>query len=192
MNRFLSVFSATFFLLILFPFLILISIVIKMDSRGPVFFKQKRIGYGGRHFNIYKFRTMIVGAENIGSGLDSYHDDQRVTKFGGFLRNSSLDEIPQLFNILIGDMNFIGPRPPTTYHPYIYSKYPINQKERFKVKPGITGWAQVNGRNELSWDQKIDLDIYYVTNKSFLLDIKILYLTIIKVLKNENSYDLKK
>jgi undecaprenyl phosphate N,N'-diacetylbacillosamine 1-phosphate transferase len=191
MRRVLDIIFSIFIFILVLPVLILVITLIKVDSRGSVFFKQKRIGLGGCHFYIYKFRTMIVGAEKIGTGLDSYEDDPRVTKLGRFLRNSSIDELPQLFNILIGDMSFIGPRPPTSYHPYVYDKYPQEQKKRFKVKPGVTGWAQVNGRNELNWDQKINLDLYYIKNRALLLDMKILYLTAVKVLKNENNYDLK-
>jgi len=173
------------------PILILISLLIKLDSKGPILFKQRRVGLNGKDFDIYKFRTMIVGAEKIGTGLDSYEGDPRVTKLGNFLRASSLDELPQLINIFIGDMSFIGPRPPTTYHPYIYDEYPEEQKKRFAIKPGVTGWAQVNGRNALNWDQKIELDLEYIKNRSLFLDLKILYLTLVKVLKNEDNYDVK-
>lgn len=178
-------------LILLAPIMIIISIIIKFDSNGPIIFKQERIGKDGVSFTIYKFRTMVVNAEKIGTGLDSYENDNRVTKVGKILRNTSLDEIPQIFNILKGDMSFIGPRPPVTYHPYEYAEYPEEIKKRFSVKPGVTGYAQINGRNELTWSEKFKYDLYYVDNISFILDFKILLLTILKVIKMEGSYDLR-
>ena len=189
-----NVFDLTFSILLLLvfsPLILAISLVIKLTSSGPVFFKQKRIGKNGKYFSIIKFRTMIVNAENIGTGLDSYDDDPRVTRVGRILRNSSLDELPQLFNILSGNMSFVGPRPPTTYHPYMYEDYPRDKKQRFKIKPGITGWAQINGRNELNWDEKIKYDLEYLEKMNFIFDIKIILLTVVKVLKSEGSYDKK-
>lgn len=183
---------AIILLILLSPIMIITAVLIKIDSKGPIIFKQKRIGKNGKHFTIYKFRTMVENAEKMGTGLDSYENDFRVTKIGKILRNSSLDEFPQLFNILKGDMSFIGPRPPVTYHPYKYEDYPENIKRRFAVKPGVTGYAQINGRNELSWDEKFKYDLFYVDNISFILDFKILILTIFKVIKMEGSYDLKK
>ena len=179
-------------LIILLPVIFIIAIAIKFDSPGPILFKQIRVGKGGKEFIILKFRTMVVNAEKMGTGLDSYTNDSRVTKVGKFLRNSSLDEIPQLFNILKGDMSFVGPRPPVTYHPYKYEDYPPTAKRRFEVKPGVTGYAQINGRNELSWDEKFKYDLFYIENKSFWLDLKITVLTIFKVLKMEGSYDVEK
>jgi undecaprenyl phosphate N,N'-diacetylbacillosamine 1-phosphate transferase len=176
-------------ILLLFPILILISALIKVTSTGPIFFIQKRVGRKGRIFGIIKFRTMVQNSENIGTGLDSYDNDPRVTKIGRILRNSSMDELPQLFNILLGDMSFVGPRPPTTYHPYVYEEYPKEKKRRFLVKPGVTGWAQINGRNQLNWDQKIKHDLIYVDNADWLFDLKILFLTIGKVVRNEGGYD---
>jgi exopolysaccharide biosynthesis polyprenyl glycosylphosphotransferase len=183
---------AIILLILLSPIMIITAVLIKIDSKGPIIFKQKRIGKNGKHFTIYKFRTMVENAEIMGTGLDSYENDFRVTKIGKFLRNSSLDEFPQLFNVLKGDMSFIGPRPPVTYHPYKYEDYPEYAKRRFAVKPGVTGYAQINGRNELSWDEKFKYDLFYVDNISFILDFKILILTIFKVIKMEGSYDLKK
>lgn len=177
------------------PIIFVIMIGIKLDDKGTIFFFQDRMGKDGKLFKIIKFRTMIENAENMGSGLDNYADDYRVTKIGKFLRNTSLDEIPQLFNILKGEMSIIGPRPPVfkTFedYPNIDKKYLV----RFDVKPGITGLAQINGRNELSWDEKIIYDKEYVlTEGSFnqlLLDIKIFFITIIKVIRNEGAYDKK-
>jgi lipopolysaccharide/colanic/teichoic acid biosynthesis glycosyltransferase len=171
---------------------ILVSLFIKINSKGRIIFKQNRLGKNGKEFKILKFRTMVENAESIGTGLDSYENDFRVTRIGKVLRNTSLDELPQLFNILIGDMSFIGPRPPVVYHPYPYSEYPEDAKKRFLVRPGVTGAAQVNGRNSLEWEEKFKFDIYYVENLNILLDIKIFFKTVIKVLKMEGSYDKKK
>jgi lipopolysaccharide/colanic/teichoic acid biosynthesis glycosyltransferase len=181
------------FLIICFsPILLIVMLLIKITSKGPMFFIQQRVGKDGEPFGIMKFRTMIVGAEKMGTGLDSFEDDPRVTKIGKFLRDSSLDELPQLFNILKGDMSFIGPRPPVTYSPFRYEDYPQAPKKRFTIKPGVSGWAQINGRNELTWEEKWKYDLEYLEKMSFWFDIKIILLTILKVLKNEGSYDAKK
>lgn len=134
---------------------------------------------------------MVINAESKGTGLDSYKNDSRVTKIGYFLRKTSLDELPQIFNILKGEMSFIGPRPPVIYHPYEYNDYPENIRKRFSLKPGVTGYAQINGRNNLSWNEKFVFDLYYVKNISIFFDIKIFFLTIVKVIKSEGSYDLE-
>ena len=123
----------------------IIAIAVKLDSSGPVVFKQERIGYTGKVYNILKFRTMCVGAEQMGSGVYSGKNDSRITRVGNVLRKTSLDEIPQLFNVLKGDMSFVGPRPPLTYHPWPIEQYTKEQFKMFDVRPGITGWAQVNG-----------------------------------------------
>lgn len=174
-------------LIVCSPILIIVAIAVKVDSKGPVLFKQKRIGKNGRVFNIYKFRSMCVGAENTGSGVYSGKGDARVTRVGKFLRATSLDELPQFLNLLKGDMSLIGPRPPLTYHPWPYDKYTEEQKRMFNVRPGITGWAQVNGRKEVEWNKRIELNVWYVDHISFWLDIKIVFMTIFKVLKNSNN-----
>ena len=174
------------------PLMLIIAVAIKLDSSGPVLFKQERLGKNAKVFEIYKFRSMCVGAESMGSGVYSGSDDYRVTKVGKILRATSLDEIPQLFNILKGDMSFIGPRPPLTYHPWDISEYDVEQLKMFDVRPGITGWAQTHGRKEVEWHERIRLNVWYVDNESFLLDIRILFRTLIKVIKNEdnvNSYE---
>ncbi|WP_299744249.1 sugar transferase [uncultured Rossellomorea sp.] len=191
-KRIFDIILSLILLIIISPIMGITAIIVKLDSPGPILFKQKRVGKDGEDFTIFKFRTMVVNAEKIGTGLDSYANDTRVTKVGKVLRNSSLDELPQLFNILRGDMSFVGPRPPVTYHPYKYNDYPPSAKRRFEVKPGVTGYAQINGRNELSWDQKFKYDLYYTENKSFMFDLKIFILTIFKVLKMEGSYDVDK
>ncbi len=169
------------------PLLLITAVAIKLDSSGPVIFKQDRIGKNGKVFKIYKFRSMTQGSEFTGSGVYSGADDMRVTKVGKFIRASSIDELPQLVNILKGDMSFVGPRPPLTYHPWDISEYTEEQFRMFDVRPGITGWAQTHGRKEVEWHERIRLNIWYVDNVSLWLDIKIIFLTVFKVLKNENN-----
>ena len=186
-KRFFDIFFAVLFILILSPLFILISLVLLLTSKGPVIFKQDRIGKGGKVFRIFKFRTMKVNSEHTGSGVYSEKNDSRVTKVGKFLRATSLDEIPQLFNILKGDMSFIGPRPPLTYHPWVYEEYTEEQKKMFNVRPGITGWAQVNGRKTVEWNKRISLNVWYVEHLKFTLDVKILFLTVIRVFSNSDN-----
>lgn len=171
-------------LVLLFP-MIIIAIMIKVDDGGPIIFKQKRGGYKQSHFNIIKFRTMVLNAEKKGLGYKTEENDPRITKVGKILRKFSLDELPQLFNVLKGDMSIVGPRPALTVQTDNYDNY---QLKRLDVRPGITGLAQVNGRNSLSWDERIKLDIEYVEKQSFLFDIKILFKTIIIVFRKENIY----
>ena len=174
-------------LICLSPVMLVVAIIIKITSPGPVIFKQQRIGKDGKVFEIYKFRSMCVGAENKGSGVYSGKGDTRVTPIGKFIRATSIDELPQFINILKGEMSFVGPRPPLTYHPWDYSEYSDFQLRMFEVRPGITGWAQVNGRKGVEWNQRIELNIWYVDNVSLFLDIKIIFMTIFKVLKNEDN-----
>lgn len=178
---------AIILLVLLSPVFIVISICIFLDSPGEIFFKQERIGYKGKIFKIYKFRTMVKGAETMGDGLVIKDDsDNRITKVGKILRKTSLDELPQLFNIIGGSMSFIGPRPPVKYHPYNgYQNYSSFAKQRFEMKPGITGLAQVKMRNSASWDDRIKVDINYVKKYSLILDIKILFLTIFSMINKE-------
>lgn len=189
-KRIFDIIVSAFSLVILSPLFLIISICIKIDSKGPIFFKQERLGKNGKVFTIYKFRTMVENAENIGDGLSiKSQGDNRITKFGSFLRKTSLDEIPQLFNVLYGDMSLIGPRPPVTYHPYKgYSNYPKKFQKRFLVKPGITGYSQITVRNSVPWNERIELDLIYVENCSFMFDIKIMLLTVQRVLKKDNIY----
>ncbi|MGN0571796.1 MAG: sugar transferase [Candidatus Fimenecus sp.] len=186
-KRFLDCVVALLALVIASPLLLLTALAVKLDSKGPVIFKQARIGKDGKVFEIYKFRSMCVGAEQTGSGVYSGKGDSRVTKVGKFLRATSIDELPQLVNILKGEMSFIGPRPPLTYHPWPYAEYTTEQLRMFAVRPGITGWAQVHGRKEVEWNHRIELNVWYVDHMSFLLDIKILFLTFYKVLKNADN-----
>lgn len=170
--------------------MLIIALAIKIDSKGPVLFKQERIGKKGKIFKILKFRSMCVGAEKTGSGVYSGKGDTRVTKVGKLLRATSLDELPQFFNVLVGHMSFIGPRPPLTYHPWTIEKYTEQQFKMFNVRPGITGWAQVNGRKEVEWNRRIELNVWYVENISLWLDIKILFMTVFKVFTNANNQNV--
>lgn len=174
-------------LIILSPVLAITALLIKIDSKGPVIFKQQRLGKGGKVFDIYKFRSMCVGAEHTGSGVYSGKGDARVTKIGKFIRATSIDELPQLVNILKGDMSIIGPRPPLTYHPWPVEDYSEEQFHMFDVRPGVTGWAQVNGRKDVEWNRRIELNVWYTRNMSFALDFKIFFISIFKVLKNADN-----
>ncbi len=177
-------------LLLLSPLFLIVSVAVKLDSKGPVFFKQERIGLNARVFKIYKFRSMCVGAESMGTGQYSFSGDPRVTRVGKILRATSLDELPQLINIIKGDMSFIGPRPPLTYHPWEISEYTDEQLRMFEVRPGITGWAQVHGRKDVEWHERIRLNVWYVDNCTFLLDIRIFFKTIFSIVKNEDNVNV--
>lgn len=174
-------------LVVLLPFLLITAILIKIDSKGPVIFKQERLGKNGVPFKIWKFRSMCVGAEKQGTGVYSYKGDSRITKVGRIIRATSIDELPQLVNILKGDMALIGPRPALTYHPWPYEQYTEHQKHMFDVLPGVTGWAQVNGRKEVPWPERIELNVWYAKHMSLWLDLKIFFMTIFKVATNANN-----
>ena len=189
-KRFFDIIFSFLGIIVAFIPMLIIAIAIKVDSKGPVIFKQERIGKNGKVFKILKFRSMCVGAEKTGSGVYSGKGDTRVTKVGKFLRKTSLDEIPQLFSVLKGDMSFIGPRPPLTYHPWALDKYTDEQKKMFEVRPGITGWAQINGRKDVEWNKRIKLNVWYVEHLSMWLDIKIIFKTVIKVLTNADNENI--
>jgi len=174
-------------LIILSPLFLICVLAIKLDSEGPAFFLQERIGYKGRVFKIYKFRTMVQNAEHLGDGLVVKSEgDARITKVGAILRKFSLDELPQLINTLIGDMSIVGPRPPVTYHPYNgYQGYSEQAKKRFDMRPGITGLAQVRMRNSATWDERIKVDIEYVQAFSLFLDLRIMFATAASMLYKE-------
>lgn len=177
-------------LIVLSPFLLITAILIKLDSKGPIIFKQERLGKNGVPFKIWKFRSMCVGAEKQGTGVYSYKGDARITKVGKIIRATSIDELPQLVNILKGDMALIGPRPALTYHPWPYEQYTEHQKHMFDVLPGVTGWAQVNGRKEVPWPERIELNVWYAKHISLLLDLKIFFMTIFKVATNANNENI--
>ena len=168
----------------------LIALAVKLESPGPVLFRQQRLGKDGRTFEMLKFRSMCVNAEHTGSGVYSEKGDSRVTRVGRILRATSLDELPQLINILRGDMALIGPRPPLTYHPWPLEEYTAEQRRMFEVRPGITGWAQINGRKGVEWHRRIELNVWYVDHVSFPLDCKIFFMTIFKVLRNEDNVNV--
>lgn len=179
---------------LLLPVWIVVAVVIKLDSEGPVFFAQKRLTKGGRIFKMYKFRSMVVNAEDMGTGLFNYKDDPRVTRVGRFLRDSSIDELPQLFNVLKGDISIVGPRPSVTYELGDYETLNKKYKKRFSMRGGITGLAQVKGRNENSWDEKVMYDNMYIDlfyKQGILIDFKILFKTVVKVFGRKNIYEEK-
>lgn len=179
-------------LLVCLPICFFIAIAIKIDSPGSVFFKQNRLTHHGRVFTMYKFRTMIENAEHMGTGLFNYKNDFRVTKVGAFLRKSSLDELPQVLNVLTGDMSLVGPRPPVTYELGNYDELSSLYKKRFDVLAGITGLAQVSGRNELSWDEKIRYDNQYIDlfqKYGILIDLKIIFLTVVNIFRMKDIYE---
>ena len=165
-------------LLVLWPLLLVIALAVKLDSPGPAIFVQDRLTLGGKVFKMLKFRTMIVGAEKQGTGAYSFDDDPRITKVGAILRRLSLDELLQIINVLKGEMSFVGPRPVLTYHPCTYDEYTEEEKKVFTVRPGITGWAQVNGRNTVDWVQRFEMNEWYADNVSIWLDFKIVCMTV--------------
>lgn len=194
MKRIFDVVSSGILIILLTPLWLVAAIAIKWDSKGPVFFKQGRRTKDGKVFDMYKFRSMVVGAEKQGAGLFNYEHDPRVTKVGHFLRVTSLDELPQLFNIFWGDMSVVGPRPCVTYELGDFDTLNKRYKKRFEVKAGLTGLAQVKGRNDISWDEKVGYDGQYVDDFNrlgILADIQILWLSVIKVFKKENIYENK-
>lgn len=187
-KRFADFFISLIAVIILALPMAIIALLVRLQDGGPAIFKQERVGKDGKSFYIYKFRTMIIDAEK--GGVYSDNKDPRVTKIGNILRKTSLDELPQFINILKGDMSFIGPRPPLTYHPWPITEYTEEQFKMFGVRPGITGWAQVNGRKAVEWNKRIRLNVWYVENVSLGLDIKILFMTVFKVLANADNENI--
>ena len=179
MKRLFDVVLAFIGLIVLSPVLLIVSLLVREKLGGPVFFTQTRPGLNGKPFKMIKFRTMKNGVDKNGNPLP---DAERMTDFGRLLRSTSLDELPELWNVLKGDMSLVGPRPLLMQYLPLYSR---EQNRRHEVKPGVTGWAQVNGRNSLSWDDKFKLDTWYVDNRSLLLDVKILFLTVKKVIARD-------
>lgn len=176
-------------LLVTWPFLLIIGAAIRLTSSGPVLFVQRRLGMDGKQFSMYKFRTMVDGAQDMDSGLFSYHGDDRVTSVGGLLRKFSADELPQLFNVLNGTMSIVGPRPPVVNELGDYEDFSETMRLRFKVKPGITGLAQISGRNALTWPEKIEIDNEYVrlfAEQGIHIDLRILWRTAAVVLTARN------
>lgn len=185
LKRALDVIIAGAALVVLSPVIGVIALAIKLDDRGPIFFLQERVGKGGRPFAAYKFRTMVSGAENIGLGLAVRKNDERITRVGHVLRRWTLDEIPQLFNIVKGEMSIVGPRPTVMSQVARYTPF---QRRRLEVKPGMAGWAWIHGRNRLPWDKRIELDVWYVDHWSFWLDLKIFLLAFLVLFRREGIY----
>ena len=191
-KRIFDILISSLAIVVLIPLWAGISIAIRADSKGPVIFAQKRLTKNGRIFQMYKFRSMVVNAEKMGTGLFNYKDDPRVTKVGRFLRNTSLDELPQLVNVWKGDISIVGPRPAVVYELGDYETLNRKYKKRFRVRGGITGLAQVRGRNENSWDEKVTLDNQYIDEfekKGVLLDIRIILETAAKVFRRADIYE---
>lgn len=193
-KRLVDLLGALFGFALLLPLLIVLAVAIKLDSKGPVLFKQGRRTKDGRIFKMWKFRSMVVNAESIGSGLFSYENDLRITKVGRFLRNTSLDELPQLFNVLEGSLSLVGPRPCVTYELGDFDTLNKRYKKRFSVKAGITGLAQARGRNENSWDEKVSLDNEYIDlfqKQGVWIDMVVLFETFINVFKSKDITESK-
>jgi len=172
-------------LIVTSPLLALAALAIRLESRGHPIYRQRRVGRDGRPFDVLKLRTMVDGAEGMGAGLAVNENDSRITRVGALLRRTSLDELPNLLNVLRGDMSLIGPRPTV---PVQVEQYTPRQRGRLAVKPGITGWAQVNGRASLPWSERIELDLFYIAHRSLLLDLKILWRTVAMVLGGSGLY----
>lgn len=193
-KRVFDIVSSGICIVLLTPVWIVVSIMIKKDSKGPVFFKQGRRTKDGRVFQMLKFRSMVVNAETMGAGLFNYENDPRVTKVGRKLRDSSIDELPQLFNIFMGDMSVVGPRPCVTYELGDFETLNKKYKKRFRVKAGLTGLAQIKGRNDISWDEKVTYDNEYVDQfekYGFFADIKIGLESVFKAFKHDKIYENK-
>jgi len=193
-KRLFDIISSFIVMVLLLPIWIIIPIAIRLDSKGPVFFKQKRLTKDGRVFEMYKFRSMVVDAERMGAGLFNFQNDPRVTKLGRFLRNSSIDELPQLMNILKGDMSVIGPRPSVVYELGDYETLNKKYKKRFSMKAGLTGLAQVKGRNDICWDEKVTFDNQYIDlfkQYGVLIDAKLIFLSVLKVFKKDEICEAK-
>ena len=188
-KRFFDVLISFLGLVITSPILLIIAIAIKLESKGPVIFKQERVGKNGKVYRMYKFRSMCDGAEQMEGGVFCVAGDKRVTKVGKFIRATSIDELPQFVNILKGDMSLIGPRPVLTYYPKEWELYTEQERRRFDVRPGVTGWAAVHGRKTNTVKKRFEYDNYYVDNLSFGLDLKIFFMTIKSVFTNEGNED---
>lgn len=194
-KRLFDICSSALAIIFLLPLWIVVGVWIKWDSKGTILFKQGRRTQDGRIFNMWKYRSMVENAENMGSGLFSYDGDPRITKVGAFLRKTSIDELPQLFNVLTGDISVVGPRPCVTYELGDFDTLNKKYKKRFQMKGGITGLAQCKGRNENSWEEKVTLDNEYIDRfktEGFWLDIKIIWWTVAKVFQSANINEVKR
>ncbi|MBQ7528891.1 sugar transferase [bacterium] len=185
LKRVFDFFASLLGLVIFSPVLLLCALAVYLDDGWPIFYVQERVGRKGRLFPFFKFRTMVRNAEKMGAGYEIDKDDKRITRTGNFLRRWSLDELPQLFNVLRGEMSLVGPRPTLEYQVKTYDEH---QKRRLEVRPGLTGLAQVSGRNSLTWPQRIELDIEYIDNYTFILDLSIIWRTFAVLCKSEDIY----
>ena len=185
MRRAFDVVVAGTALLVASPLLLVAVLAIRLESRGSAIYRQRRVGQDGRAFDVLKLRTMVTGAERMGAGLAVSEGDTRITRVGRLLRRTSLDEVPNLVNVLRGEMAIVGPRPTV---PVQVDRYTERQRGRLAVKPGITGWAQVNGRTELPWDERIELDLWYIEHRSWRVDLRILLLTVRMVFGGHGLY----
>jgi len=185
-KRQIDFFGSLFGLIVLAPLFLIIAVLIKIDSPGPVFFRQERVGKDGKIFRIWKFRTMVEGAEKIGLGFRVAKRDLRITNVGRFLRRLGIDELPQFVNVIFGEMSLVGPRPTLMYQVAKYSEF---EKRRLLVKPGMASLALIRGRNSLSWKERIELDIWYIENWSLWLDLKILFKAPFSVLSGKGLYN---
>jgi lipopolysaccharide/colanic/teichoic acid biosynthesis glycosyltransferase len=194
LKRTFDIAASLFAIILLFPLWITVAVAIKCDSKGPVFFCQERLTKGGRSFKMYKFRSMVINAEHMGAGLFNYSDDPRVTRLGRTLRNLSIDELPQLLNVIRGDLSVVGPRPPVTYELGDFKTLNKRYKKRFSMRGGITGLAQIKGRNDNSWEEKVVYDNQYIDlfkKQGIWLDLKIILGTVAKVLKSTDICEEK-
>lgn len=176
------------FLIIMSPLMICIATIILVVEGRPILYFQERIGKNGELFRIIKYRTMIVNAISKGTGIFTDKCDKRITLTGRVLRKSSLDELPQIVNVLKGEMSLVGPRPPLPYYPYTFSEYNDNQKTRFNMLPGLTGYAQIRGRNSIEWKERFVFDEYYINKSNFWFDMNIILKTFVKIVQSENIY----
>ncbi len=185
MTRLLDVTVAAVALVVAAPLLLVAAVAIRLESPGGVIYRHQRIGRGGRPFDLWKLRTMVSGAERIGAGLYIEPGDARITRVGALLRRFSLDELPNLVNVLRGEMSVVGPRPTVAVQ---VERYTPHQRRRLEVKPGITGWAQVNGRTSISWPERIELDVWYVDHRSLWLDLRVLARTARLLVSGQGLY----
>jgi lipopolysaccharide/colanic/teichoic acid biosynthesis glycosyltransferase len=184
-RRAVDVVVATAVLVLVSPLLVAAAIAIRLTSRGPAIYRQRRVGLEGREFDVLKLRTMVTGAERLGAGLAVDEGDPRITRVGALLRRSSLDELPNLWNVIRGEMSLIGPRPTVPAQVELYDE---RQRGRLAIRPGLTGWAQVNGRASLPWSERIELDLYYIAHSSPLLDARIIARTVAVLLGGGGVY----
>lgn len=186
-KRLIDILFGIFVLFILWPVILIAALAIVIEDPGPVLFRQERLGKDGKVFQMLKLRSMKVNSEHTGSGVYSGKGDPRVTRVGRVLRATSIDELVQAVHLVSGKMSLIGPRPPLTYHPWPIEEYTEEQRHMFDVRPGITGWAQVNGRKGVEWHKRIELNCWYADHVSFLLDARIFFMTIAKVFRNADN-----